>query len=102
MQCDANAHGNIFIGRMGSQVIVPYRGSEYDHNHLKVMGDLGQLIFRVCYDFMCFIKLICTRVVQLLFNYSQPYNLRDVKAIREAVKYSNVVINLVGRDYQTR
>ena len=38
---------DVFLGRMGSQVIIPYRGSEHDYQHLKVMGDLGQLIFRV-------------------------------------------------------
>ena len=34
--------------------------------------------------------------------YLQSYNLRDVNAVRSAVKYSNVVINLIGRDYETR
>lgn len=35
------------LGRMGSQVMVPYRGDEYDYRHLKVMGDLGQILFLV-------------------------------------------------------
>lgn len=29
---------------MGSQVLVPFRGSEDDPRHLKLMGDLGQVI----------------------------------------------------------
>lgn len=28
---------------MGSQVLVPFRGSEDSHRHLKLMGDLGQV-----------------------------------------------------------
>lgn len=44
---------------------------------LKVCGDLGQVFF-------------------------QPYDLRDEESIKKALKYSNVVINLVGRDWETR
>ena len=36
-----------YTGRMGSQVVVPYRGDEYYCKHLKVMGDLGQIHLRV-------------------------------------------------------
>jgi NADH dehydrogenase (ubiquinone) 1 alpha subcomplex subunit 9 len=28
---------------MGSQVLVPFRGSDDDPRHLKLMGDLGQV-----------------------------------------------------------
>ena len=28
---------------MGTQVLVPFRGSEDSHRHLKLMGDLGQV-----------------------------------------------------------
>lgn len=44
---------------------------------MKLVGDLGQVLF-------------------------QPYHLMDEEAIRKAVKYSNVVINLVGRDWETK
>ncbi len=33
---------------------------------------------------------------------TQDYRLTDAKSIAKAVKHSNVVINLVGRDYETR
>lgn len=58
-------------------MILPYRGDFYDAARLKVCGDLGQVLFT-------------------------PYDLRDEESIRRAVKYSNVVINLVGRDYETK
>lgn len=58
-------------------MIIPYRGDHYDVLRLKVTGDLGQVLFH-------------------------PYNLRDEDSIRQAVKYSNVVINLVGRDWETK
>lgn len=65
------------LGKQGTQMILPYRGDHYEVMRLKVCGDLGQVLFH-------------------------PYNLKDEKSIREAVKYSNVVINLVGRDWETK
>lgn len=44
---------------------------------LKLVGDLGQVFFH-------------------------PFDLRDETSIRKAIKYSNVVINLVGRDWETK
>ncbi|XP_006862735.1 PREDICTED: NADH dehydrogenase [ubiquinone] 1 alpha subcomplex subunit 9, mitochondrial [Chrysochloris asiatica] len=65
------------LGRMGSQVIVPYRCDTYDLMHLRPMGDLGQIIFL-------------------------EWNGRDKDSIRRAVEHSNVVINLVGREWETK
>ncbi|XP_021562081.1 NADH dehydrogenase [ubiquinone] 1 alpha subcomplex subunit 9, mitochondrial [Carlito syrichta] len=62
---------------MGSQVIIPYRCDTYDIMHLRPMGDLGQLIFL-------------------------EWNGKDKDSIRRVVQHSNVVINLVGRDWETR
>lgn len=58
-------------------MIIPYRGDAYFVRELKLVGDLGQVLF-------------------------QPYHLQDEESIRKAVKYSNVVINLVGRDWETK
>jgi NADH dehydrogenase (ubiquinone) 1 alpha subcomplex subunit 9 len=44
---------------------------------LKLVGDLGQVLFT-------------------------PYHLMDDESIHKAVKHSNVVINLVGRDWETK
>jgi len=65
------------LGKMGSQVIIPYRGTEYDVGHLKLMGDLGQVLYT-------------------------PFYMRDEDSIRKAVQHSNVVINLIGRDLETK
>ncbi|XP_057559156.1 NADH dehydrogenase [ubiquinone] 1 alpha subcomplex subunit 9, mitochondrial [Hippopotamus amphibius kiboko] len=65
------------LGRMGSQVIIPYRCEPYDTMHLRPMGDLGQIIFL-------------------------EWNGRDKDSIRRAVEHSHVVINLVGREWETR
>lgn len=59
------------------QLILPYRGDHYDNLRLKLVGDLGQVLF-------------------------VPYDLRDEESIYKAIQYSNVVINLVGRDWETR
>ena len=37
------------LGKIGSQIIVPYRGDPYDVRDLKLMGDLGQVLFMVSY-----------------------------------------------------
>jgi len=58
-------------------VVIPYRGDHYDVLRLKLVGDLGQVLFF-------------------------PFELRDEESIRKAMKYSNVVINLMGRDWETR
>ncbi|XP_044747795.1 NADH dehydrogenase [ubiquinone] 1 alpha subcomplex subunit 9, mitochondrial [Coccinella septempunctata] len=65
------------LGKIGTQMILPYRGDTLDILRLRVSGDLGQIFFT-------------------------PYNLKDEDSIRKAVKYSNVVVNLVGRDWETR
>jgi hypothetical protein len=31
-------------GQQGNQVVIAYRGDEYDQRHLRLMGDLGQII----------------------------------------------------------
>lgn len=65
------------LGKIGTQMIFCYRGDYYPAMRVKPCGDLGQVLFHF-------------------------YNLRDEKSIRDAMKYSNVVINLVGRNYETR
>lgn len=65
------------LGRIGSQVVIPYRGDGMSTRHLKVMGDLGQMVFR-------------------------PIDLTDVDSIKESVKRSNVVINLIGAGHETK
>ncbi|KAF5308248.1 hypothetical protein FQR65_LT06241 [Abscondita terminalis] len=64
------------LGKIGTQMIIPYRGDHYDALRLKLCGDLGQVLF-------------------------QPYHLMDDESLDKAVRYSNVVINLVGRDWET-
>ncbi|KAJ8867340.1 hypothetical protein PR048_031141, partial [Dryococelus australis] len=65
------------LGKIGTQLIIPYRGDHYDVLRLKMVGDLGQVLFL-------------------------PFNLCDEVSIRKALKYSNVAINLVGRDWETK
>ncbi|XP_015685581.1 NADH dehydrogenase [ubiquinone] 1 alpha subcomplex subunit 9, mitochondrial-like, partial [Protobothrops mucrosquamatus] len=64
------------LGRIGSQVVIPYRCDEYDLLYLRPMGDLGQLIF-------------------------MEWDARDKDSTWRAVENSHVVINLVGRDWET-
>jgi len=66
------------LGRVGSQVVAPYRGESKWINHLKPMGDLGQIVPVTGFD------------------------IRNREYIRNAVKNSNVVINLLGARYDTR
>lgn len=65
------------LAKTGARVIIPYRGDEYDVKHLKVMGDLGQVV---------------------------PFemSIRSAGDIEKAVAGSNVVINLLGKPFETR
>jgi len=65
------------LGKNGSQMILPYRGDHYKMMRLKVAGDLGQVLF-------------C------------PFELGDEDSIRRAVARSSIVINLVGRQWETK
>ncbi|XP_061352674.1 NADH dehydrogenase [ubiquinone] 1 alpha subcomplex subunit 9, mitochondrial [Gastrolobium bilobum] len=65
------------LAKMGSQVLIPFRGSEDCHRHLKLMGDLGQIV-------------------------PMKYNPRDESSVKAVMAKANVVINLIGRDYETR
>ncbi|KAJ7044009.1 NADH dehydrogenase [Mycena alexandri] len=69
-----------FLGRyppkMGTQVIVPYR-DEDEARHLKPMGDLGQIV-------------------------PMEWDIRSDAQTAECVRHSDIVYNLVGRDYETK
>lgn len=64
------------MARAGNTVVVPYR-EEMAKRHLKVTGDLGRVVFI-------------------------EYDLRNTQSIEESVRHSDMVYNLVGRDYPTK
>ncbi|KAH6649614.1 hypothetical protein F5144DRAFT_607736 [Chaetomium tenue] len=64
------------LARQGCTVIVPYR-EEMAKRHLKVTGDLGRVVFI-------------------------EYDLHNTQSIEESVRHSDVVYNLVGRNYPTK
>ncbi|CAG8445007.1 10880_t:CDS:10 [Acaulospora morrowiae] len=63
------------LAKHGTQVVVPYRDAD-EARHLKVTGDLGQVI-------------------------PLEFDIRNEKNIEEAVRHSDIVYNLIGRDYET-
>ncbi|MEQ2254897.1 39kDa subunit of ndufa9, NADH:ubiquinone oxidoreductase [Ilyodon furcidens] len=65
------------LGQMGSQIVIPHRCDQYDLMHFRPMGDLGQIIF-------------------------MEWDARNKDSIQRAIENSNVVINLVGREWETR
>uniref|UniRef100_UPI0009B42D5B NADH dehydrogenase [ubiquinone] 1 alpha subcomplex subunit 9, mitochondrial-like n=1 Tax=Monopterus albus TaxID=43700 RepID=UPI0009B42D5B len=66
-----------FAGRIGSQVIIPHRCDQYDLMYFRPMGDLGQILFL-------------------------EWDPRNKDSTKQALEHSNVVINLVGREFETR
>ncbi|KAI0786871.1 NADH dehydrogenase [Abortiporus biennis] len=64
------------LAKSGTQVVIPYR-EEDEKRHLKVTGDLGQIV-------------------------SMEWDLRNEEQIAECVRHSDIVYNLVGRDYETK
>ena len=65
------------LGRIGCQLVLPYRCDDLDVQHLRPMGDLGQVVMLPDFD---------------------P---RDQAAYDRAVSRSNVVINLIGGEQET-
>lgn len=49
--------------------------------------------------YRCLPLKLCGDLGQVLFH---PFHLRDEDSIRKCIKYSNVVINLIGRDWETK
>ncbi|KAH9080222.1 NADH dehydrogenase [Lactarius deliciosus] len=64
------------LAKAGTQVVIPYR-DEDEKRHLKVTGDLGQIV-------------------------SLEWDIRNEEQIAECVRHSDIVYNLVGRDYETK
>uniref|UniRef100_G3MLG0 NADH dehydrogenase [ubiquinone] 1 alpha subcomplex subunit 9, mitochondrial n=1 Tax=Amblyomma maculatum TaxID=34609 RepID=G3MLG0_AMBMU len=64
------------LGKIGTQLILPSRTNFYYMQRLKLCGDLGQVLL-------------------------VPFELKDELSIAKAMKYSNVVINLIGKDTET-
>ncbi|KAG0596301.1 hypothetical protein M758_UG241300 [Ceratodon purpureus] len=65
------------LARMGSQVMVPYRGVDEVWRHLKLMGDLGQIV-------------------------PMKYDAMDEDSIKAVIANSNVIVNCIEREYETR
>jgi len=64
------------LANAGAQIVVPFRDTEKAYRHLKVVGEVGQL-------------------VPLMFS------LNDEQAIEKSVSHSQIVINLLSRHYET-
>ncbi|KAI5120769.1 hypothetical protein M0805_004732 [Coniferiporia weirii] len=64
------------IAKSGTQVIVPYR-DEDEKRHLKVMGDLGQIV-------------------------PLEWDIRNEQQIAECLRHSDTVYSLVGRNFETK
>lgn len=64
------------LGRIGSQVTAAYRGDELNARHLRLMGDLGQVV-------------------------PVAMEARDEESVRRVIGDSNVVVNLMGKHFET-
>lgn len=65
------------FARRGTQVIVPHRCIDDHVRHIKLMGDLGQIMFN-------------------------KFELRDTESLEKCMQYSNVVVNLIGKEFETK
>ncbi|KAG0789356.1 hypothetical protein G6F22_006733 [Rhizopus arrhizus] len=64
------------LAQQGTQVVVAYRDPD-EARHLKVTGDLGQIV-------------------------PLEFDLRNKEQLAECVRHSDIVYNLIGRDYETK
>lgn len=65
-----------FDGIGGAHVVVPFR-DDYKKRFLKVTGDLGKIV-------------------------NVEIDLRNVQSLRDAIQYSDVIVNTIGTDYNTK
>jgi len=65
------------LGKSGAQLVVAYRGSRYDVDRYRTVGGLGQVYF-------------------------SRYHLKDEKSLYEAMRHSNVVVNCIGKQNETK
>eukprot|EP00501_MAST-03F_sp_TOSAG23-6_P002643 GSMAST32.ASY1.ANO1.2786.1 assembled CDS len=61
----------------GTECLIPYRGDDQEVRHLKLMGDYGKVVFH-------------------------PFHAKDTNSVRQAMERSDVVINLIGKHYETK
>jgi NADH dehydrogenase (ubiquinone) 1 alpha subcomplex subunit 9 len=64
------------LAQKGTQVVIPYR-DEDGKRHLKLMGDLGQIV-------------------------PLEFDLRNDEQLAECMRHSDVVYNLIGRNHETK
>lgn len=81
---------------MGTQVVVPFR-EEDDKLHLKPMGDLGQIVPMVSWSLFHPRFTITDDDLWL-----KEWDLTHPDQIEECVRHSDIVYNLVGRDFETK
>jgi NADH dehydrogenase (ubiquinone) 1 alpha subcomplex subunit 9 len=62
---------------VGAQIVLPFRGEEKSYAHMKPIGELGQVV-------------------------PVRIDVRDKESLERAVSRSNVVINMIGRQWETR
>lgn len=91
----------VFLAKAGTQVVVPFR-DEDEKRHLKVMGDLGQIV-----PLVRRIKNpggLRTRSIDIcsIIRVWQEWDLRNEQQTEECLRHSDVVYNLVGRNYETK
>ena len=60
----------------GTRCVIPFRGDDMEWRDLRVMGDYGMVV-------------------------PLPFSPRDEDSIRACIRKSEVVINLIGKDYET-
>lgn len=65
------------LGKRGSRLVIGHRGPDYDVSKFRVVGGLGQVYFA-------------------------RYDLKDEDTLADAMRYSDVVVNLVGKLQETK
>jgi NADH dehydrogenase (ubiquinone) 1 alpha subcomplex subunit 9 len=80
------------VGLSGARVILPYRGDEFEYRSIKPAFELGQV--RVVS--VVFLFLTAAQFTPL------PFHPRDYNSIQAAISDADIVVNLIGKFYETK
>ena len=91
------------LGSCGTRTYVPFRGCEMEVRHLKPSFDLGQVthIYIHTHTNTYIVHTYISHLLHIQLGLL-PFSPRDEKSIVASLKHSDIVVNFIGKHYETK